>query len=258
MSNSTPPSADKEEVPGIKPEIIEDDPESDDVHAFRGHLCVTGPPGHPTPRVSPLELLVDASEGFIPLWMKNVTLHYRFQERTLRRFRDPESAKADILKLLGEALKEWGDAAPVRFKEDVDVWDFEIVVRNKDDCINNRCVLASAFFPDEGRHELVIYPQMFKQSWKEQVETLIHEIGHVFGLRHWFAKLRETRWPSEQFGINSEFTIMNYGPESTLTDTDKDDLTKLYQKVWNGELTEINGTPIKLFKSYSANQPRFQ
>jgi hypothetical protein len=257
MSKSTPPSTDKEEAPAVDPEMIKDDPES--IHAFWGHLCVTGPRGHPTPRgLSPSELWVDASEGFIPLWVKNAILHYRFQERTLRRFKNPESAKADILKLFGEALEKWGDAAPVRFKEDADVWDFEIVVRNNDDCISNACVLASAFFPDEGRHELVIYPKMFKQSREEQVETLIHEIGHVFGLRHWFAKLRETAWPSEPFGSNSEFTIMNYGNKSSLTPADKSDLALLYRKVWDGELTEINGTPIKLFKPYSANQPRFQ
>jgi hypothetical protein len=47
----------------------------------------------------------------------------------------------------------------------------------------NGCVLASAFFPDAGRHELVIYPRMFAQNRKEPVDTLIHEIGHTFKLR---------------------------------------------------------------------------
>ena len=56
--------------------------------------------------------------------------------------------------------------------------DREIVVKGVDDCSPNGCVPASAFFPDAGRHELLIYPKMFAQIHKEQVDTLIHEIGH--------------------------------------------------------------------------------
>ncbi|KAG0278760.1 hypothetical protein BGZ96_002245 [Linnemannia gamsii] len=229
------------------------------VHIFRGHLCVTGSSGHTTPRKpSPLTLWLDASAGYIPLWVKNTILHYRFQERTLRRFKDPESSKADTLELFGEALEKWGDAARVRFKYDVDVWDFEIVVRNSDDCDGNACVLASAFFPDPGRHELVIYPKMFTQSREEQVETLIHEIGHVVGLRHWFANSHVRNWLSVLFAHNSEITIINYDTMGDLTPTDKSDLAELYRRVWSGELTKINGTPIILFKPYSSNQPSFQ
>ena len=43
---------------------------------------------------------------------------------------------------------------------------------------------------------------------------------------------------------------MNYGADSELTDDDKGDLKKLYQSVWSGQLTEINGTPIKLVRPF--------
>ena len=59
---------------------------------------------------------------------------------------------------------------------------------------------------------------MFTQEPEEQVETLIHEIGHVFGLRHFFANVSETAWPSEIFGTHDTFSIMNYGRASQLTD----------------------------------------
>ena len=72
-------------------------------------------------------------------------------------------------------------------------------------------MLASAFFPDAGRHPLTIYPRMFTQSRKEQVDTLIHEIGHTFGLRHFFAQVSESAWPSVVFGTHQAFSIMNYG-----------------------------------------------
>ena len=32
---------------------------------------------------------------------------------------------------------------------------------------------------------------MLRESEKEQVSTLAHEFGHVFGLRHFFAKVRD-------------------------------------------------------------------
>ena len=140
---------------------------------------------------------------------------------------------------------KWGDAAPIKFTHDDDAWDFEIVMREADSCNISGCVLASAFFPDAGRHDLRLYPKLFDQPKQEQVETLIHEIGHVFGLRHFFAQVKETGFPSVVFGKHNKFTIMNYGANSKLTSQDRADLTKLYQQAWAGELTQVNGTPIK-------------
>jgi hypothetical protein len=222
------------------------------IHVFgRGVICDTDTRGHAVPgNRSPFELVVDASEGFIPLWAKDMTLRWRFQEHSMSFFEDPAAAKTAIEELLGKALLAWGDAVPVKFAKREDAWDFEIVMREADRCNINGCVLASAFFPDPGRHELVIYPKMFTQSAKEQVDTLIHEIGHVFGLRHFFANVSETAWPSEVFGEHKPFTIMNYGNQSELTADEKADLKRLYQSAWSGELTQINGTPIQLVKPF--------
>ncbi len=82
------------------------------------------------------------------------------------------------------------------------------------------------------------------------VETLVHEIGHTFGLRHFFANVSETAWPSVIFGKHEPFSIMNYGHKSILTDDDKSDLKALYEKVWSGELIEINDTRIVLVKPF--------
>lgn len=218
-----------------------------------GRICDTEARGYATPQGrSPLEIVVDASEGFIPLWASGTILRWRFRERSLDNFADPAAAKDGIRKLFGDALLAWHPAAPVRFTEDDDVWDFEIVMRSADECNASGCVLASAFFPDAGRHEFVIYPKMFTQNAREQVETFIHEIGHIFGLRHFFAQISETAWPSEIFGTHDKFSIMNYGNLSELTDADKNDLQRLYQLVWAGNLDQINGTPIRLVKPGSA------
>jgi hypothetical protein len=223
-----------------------------EVHVFGKHVvCDTEPRGHARPQGrSPLEIVVDASEGFIPLWAKDTTLRWQFRERSMRVFRNPTAAKAAIRRLLGEAILAWGDAAPVKFAERSDAWDFEIVMRGADNCNASGCVLASAFFPDAGRHQLTLYPKMFSQSRAEQVETLVHEIGHAFGLRHFFANVSETAFPSQIFGVHRPFSIMNYGNQSTLTADDKADLKKLYQLAWRGQLTNINGTPIRLVKPF--------
>jgi hypothetical protein len=252
-NTKTRPKADAQ--PTNSPQLLKAEPSTKadpEVHVFgNGFRCDTETRGHATPQGrSPLEAVVNASEGFIPVWIKDTTLRWRFRESTMRYFRRPAAAKTEIRKLLGAALLAWGDAAPVKFAERTDVSDFEIVMRKNDDCDANGCVLASAFFPDSGRHLLTLYPKMFSQVREEQVETLIHEIGHIFGLRHFFANVSETAWPSQIFGTHKPFSIMNYGGQSVLTADDKSDLKRLYQLVWAGELTQINGTPIKLVKAF--------
>lgn len=225
---------------------------SSHVHIIRpGVRCITDKRGHATPNGgSPFELVVDASEGFIPLWAQDVTLRWQFADGTLAQFQNPTAAGAAIEQLFGEALVEWGDAAPVRFSKNTDAWDFEIVIKGADDCDPNGCVLASAFFPDAGRHKLYIYPILFHQPRDEQVATLVHEIGHAFGLRHFFALLSEQSAPAKIFGTHNKFTIMNYGDASKLTAADRSDLKKLYELAWSGHLKKIKGTPIKFVKPY--------
>lgn len=221
-------------------------------------VCETDARGWPTPQNrSPLELVVDASNGFIPLWAEDVTLRWRFQERSMVIFRDPPAARAYLRALFGQGLLLWGDAAPVRFTESNDLWDFEIAVNPEPNCRATGCTLASAFFPDPGRHELRIYPTMFQQSVEEQIETMAHEIGHIFGLRHFFAQIDEAQWRSEIFGTHQPFSIMNYGPNSRMTPNDRADLTTLYQMVWSGALTAINTTPVQLMRPFSSFAPVF-
>ncbi len=217
----------------------------------KGVRCDTESAGHPTAGgLSPLEIVVDATEGFVPLWAKGTILRWRFRESSLQHFANPTAAKAAIEALLAEAILAWGPAAPVRFAKSDDLWDFEIVVKAQDDCDGGGCVLASAFFPDAGRHQLYIYPLMLTQSKAEQVETMVHEIGHVFGLRHFFALVSEAAWPAQVFGTHHKFTIMNYGDDSRLTEADRSDLATLYQPAWCGKLTNVNGTPIRCVKPY--------
>ena len=198
-----------------------------------------------------IEIVVDATEGFIPLWAQGSKLHWCFDNVSMQAFRDPAAARKAVRALFHEALEAWGSACPVAFVENNRIPDFKFVMRSKKRCNPSGCVLASAFFPDGGRHELTLYPSLFEQPRSEQVETLVHEIGHIFGLRHFFANVSETAWPSVIYGTHNKFSIMNYGSASVLTDADRSDLQKLYAAVWDGQVSSLNGTPIRLMRPYS-------
>ena len=223
-------------------------------HVFRKHVCITDSRGFATHRnLDRHEVRVEATDGFIPLWAENVTLRWRFQDRGFKQhFAEPEAAKAAVKTLFGEAVDAWGDSCPVRFVQADSRTDFEIVMRTGDDCDPHGCTLASAFFPDGGRHEFAIYPKLFGETRGEQVETLVHEIGHIFGLRHFFANVKETAWPSRLFGRDNPLSIMNYDSMSQLTDDDKLDLKRLYAAARSGELKEIDGAPVRLVHPFSA------
>ncbi|WP_208730528.1 matrixin family metalloprotease [Flavobacterium foetidum] len=213
-------------------------------------ICVTDSKGYPEPdNRNPNKIRVDATDGFIPLWDFGVVLNWRFSKSFDSYFKNPETAKNGVRDLFLQATTGWKDACPVKFHEVKDGWDFEIDM-HIEDCDKSGCVLASAFFPGAGQNTLYIYPTMFKQSYQEQIETMQHEMGHIFGLRHFFANITETKWKSELFGTDTPFSIMNYGEKSKLENSDIQDLKKLYQLVWSNQLTEINGTPIKKFVSY--------
>jgi hypothetical protein len=224
-----------------------------DEHVYgNGIVCDTEYRGHPTAdNRNPAAIRVDASKGYIPLWANGTTLWWQFDEGSIGDYFDnPQGAMQAIEELFSDAIGEWGDAVPVRFSKETSGYDFEFVMRPDDDCDDNGCVLAASFFPDGGRHQLYLYPKMFERSRDDQVRTMIHELGHVFGLRHFFANISETQWPSELFGTDAAFSIMNYGSKSVLTDADRSDLKRLYEQVWSGDLTSINGTPIRLMKPF--------
>jgi hypothetical protein len=226
------------------------------VHLYGKDLkvkCITEGRGYKTPgNRPPAKLVLEASPGYVPLWKEGQMLRWRFQESSMSRFEDPDAAKNAVKDLMVEALQAWGKAAPIKFTQDNDLWDFEIVLKNTDECEGGGCVLASSFFPEVAQDELDIYPMMFTQSREEQIGTLEHELGHIFCLRHFFAQISETAWASQIYGKHVKFTIMNYGPDSKLTQDDIDDLTTLYEKAWSGELTNINETPIKFMVPFSA------
>lgn len=199
------------------------------------------------------ELVVDLVRDKVPLWARGTTLHWTFNEESFARTGESEHMKRKVLRLMRAAIDAWADAAPVRFKRDDRAWDFDIYIRQRRDC-NDGCVLASAFFPTARRERLVLYPSLFEHDAAEQLATMVHEIGHIFGLRHFFAKTDadERMFPSLLFGRQSRFTIMNYGEESQLTATDRRDLARLYDAAWSADPQAEIGRQVRLVRARHA------
>ena len=115
-------------------------------------------------------------------------LRWKFNEASLAVFRRPEAVKSTGQGIAHGSHYSLGNRCAYSLQRK------SRQLRLRDRCRRIRklytpqgCILAQAFFPDAGRHQLFVFPTMFQQSKKEQVDTLAHEIGHVFGLRHFFA-----------------------------------------------------------------------
>jgi hypothetical protein len=217
-----------------------------------GIRCATDPPRKLD--IQP-EVVVDLVDDKVPLWVRGTTLHWTFNEASFERYGEAQGTRRKVAGLMREAIAAWGEAAPVRFERDDEAWDFDIYMRRRRDC-DDGCVLASAFFPASRRERLVLYPTLFEYDHAEQVSTMVHEIGHIFGLRHYFAQKNadERQFPSLVFGKHSPLTIMNYGDESRLTETDLRDLKRLYQAAWSADAEAVIGRSVRLVAARHTRQ----
>jgi hypothetical protein len=71
--------------------------------------------------------------------------------------------------------------------------------------------------------------------WRKYLmNTLLHEIGHIIGLRHEFALDRNTdgtlmeSTPAQRFGTQNEHSVMSYDDINDIKDTDIKDVKAFY------------------------------
>jgi hypothetical protein len=103
-------------------------------------------------------------------------------------------------------------------------------------------VLASAFFPNNVQDVLIYDRSLTSDSGKRSLKSiLLHEIGHIIGLRHEFAITGkgapsgrpERDAPAKQFGSQNANSVMAYVFPPTMQETDKHDVKEFY-KLSNG------------------------
>jgi len=200
------------------------------------HICVT----EKAESFNKLVLNVEAGRRkFVKLWAQGVTLRWRYAAGSVTTGAVSPAAFESAFKT---AYSKWING-PVKIEGPVTGdYDFEVKLDEKDYPVFNDdgslrgYVLASAFFPSSPQDERVFH--VYPRSVSSLVSTLEHEIGHVFGLRHYFGLSEGGVAYFRHDSLNPQ-SIMNYGANSVLTAKDISDLRDLYQQVWSRTLTYV-------------------
>jgi len=110
-------------------------------------------------------------------------------------------------------------------------------------------VLAEAYFPsDEDISDILVYKLQFTPEYRDQMyNTFLHELGHVFGLRHEHAMWRNIYFEggAVTIGEANEKSVMAYDVEPPMIrDSDKEGVKKFYG-LRNGQI--IGNLKVRLF-----------
>ncbi|KAI0384340.1 hypothetical protein F5Y04DRAFT_227186 [Hypomontagnella monticulosa] len=206
------------------------------------HRCKTEPDS-----ISSIYLHVK-SPGKVHRWKPGSTITFNVNCESF-----PEPAyTSHAIECLETAANEWnkGDLG-VRFERVADSEPAVFQLMYSAPCRYRPAQLADSFFPGDPRHQqrLCVYEVAFgKESHGWMANVFCHELGHILGLRHEFARERELGSPAMLLGESNGSSIMNYFDElgkMGIQKSDYDGVKRFYQpdiKEYDG-YTIVNEKP---------------
>ncbi|KAH7372232.1 hypothetical protein BKA66DRAFT_443588 [Pyrenochaeta sp. MPI-SDFR-AT-0127] len=195
--------------------------------------------------------IVVGVSDIIPRWTANKTDPTKLLYFVVRDGFASDADKKYAADAFQAAAKQWNDigfgvnisAAPDKARAHFLVKYYKPKMGDRDEN-----TLARAFFPNSVSDVVIYDTSLTDPFWRKYLmNTLLHEIGHIIGLRHEFAldrkqdgTLREST-PAQRFGSVNEHSVMSYDDINDIKDTDIKDVKAFYE-LENRSL--LNGVPI--------------
>ncbi|KAI8169021.1 hypothetical protein K4K49_011952 [Colletotrichum sp. SAR 10_70] len=186
---------------------------------------------------SPFDSIQVGFDSIIPRWKASTALKWFIKAEG---FPSADDAKL-AAETMNQAAQDWNDLSfgvSISQTTDEAAANFNLVYQENPP--GHPEFLASAFFPHEANTDVVVYRTGMKSSSEYPLKsTLLHELGHVFGLRHEFAD--DDPKGQIQFMEHNKDSVMSYKGVVIIEETDKHGIREFY-KLANG--SRIDRSPV--------------
>ena len=145
--------------------------------------------------------------------------------------RFPSSGEAAFAEnAFNQAVKEWNAVAfGVNVEQTLDRREANFNLVYRKNTPNDRGIYARAFMPHEADTDVKVFTYGLDQSRRYRLKNVfLHELGHVFGLRHEFAIHAEGNG-AEQFMSRNRKSVMAYNKIPIIQETDKEGIRAFYK-----------------------------
>lgn len=178
----------------------------------------------------------------VPRWGTSVS-----HPTTLKWFVDaakfPTAAEAGAAaEALDQAAEEWnGVAFGVTVVQTTEKKEANFNLAYRGNPPGRPRTLARGFFPHQADRDIVVFKYGMDPSNASRLKNVfLHELGHVFGLRHEFAIEKEQQG-AKLFMTANKDSVMEYNKVPMIQETDKEGIREFY-KLPNG--SDVDGSPV--------------